>query len=333
MKILVADDSPILRAAVVRMLEPEGYEVIQASDGVEAVTAVFEQQPSLILLDLTMPRLNGYVVCRLIKEDPVLSATPVLILTGSESVEDRYWAERSGADGFLTKGSLGDGLVGSINSLLASQALMELSRVGGARPALHPSVLAEADVLTMVCEMLDRKLFEATVVAELSLLGSQVMRTNEVLESVFEHVTRLVAFDVAAIALVDNHRLYGYATAPVSHADAGELQAFAARHLASVVGVAELPLSELVWSGESQADDELLAEGWGSWYAAGLRAHGNVVGLLVLVARRAGAFPSQAARTLHTIEPPIAAVVSAAVDFELALARDAQENLSALSGY
>lgn len=333
MKILVADDSPILRAAVARMLEPEGYEVIEAGDGVEAVTAVFEQRPSLILLDLTMPRLNGYVVCRLIKEDPILAATPVLILTGSESVEDRYWAERSGADGFLTKDSLGDGLVASINSLLASQALMELSRAGGARPAVQPPVLGEADVLTMVCEMLDRKLFEATVVAELSSLGSQAMRIDEMLESVFEHVTRLVAFDVAAIVLVDNPHLYGYATTPVSHADADEIKAFARRHLSSVLGVAELPPSELVWSGESQRDHAVQAAGWGSWYAAGLRAHGDVVGLLVLVVRNVGAFPSQVARTLHTIEPPIAAVVSAGTDFQRALARDAQENLSALSGH
>ncbi len=327
MKILVADDSAILRAAVRRLLEPEGYEIIEAEDGVDAATRIIEQRPSLILLDLSMPRLNGYVVCRLVKEDPVLAATPVLILTGRDSVEDRYWAQRSGADGYLTKDSLGEGLVASINAALASQALMELSRAEPPRAA----AIGETDVLTRVCEMLDRKLFEATVVAELSQLGGQAMRLEPALAAVFDHVSKLVAFDVAAIVLTEDRPMYAFATGAVADVDTRELEKFAMRHLASVLGTAEITMPELRWFGEPSDDAGSAPTGWDSWYAASLRARGSVVGLLVLASRTPGAFPPNVARTLHTIEPAVAGVVAAALEFQSALAREVKSSFSALS--
>ena len=329
MKILVADDSPILREAVRRLLVPEDHEVVQAADGVEAITLVFEQRPALVLLDLTMPRLNGYVVCRLIKEDPLLATTPVLILTARDSTEDRYWAERSGADGFLTKDALGEGLVAAINATLASQALTQLNR---ADDIVIPA-LGETDVLTRVCEMLDRKLFEATVVAELAAVGGQAVRLEQMLESVFEHISRVVSFDAAGIGLVDTSRLYAFARTQVGDTDAEELRDFAGRHLTSLLAPDDKPASlELMWFGEPESDQRVDAVGWGSWYAAGLRSRGAVVGLFVLVARGAGAFPSPVVRTLRTIERPLAGVVASAMEFHAALAREAQTNLSALSG-
>ncbi|MFQ5553823.1 MAG: PleD family two-component system response regulator [Acidimicrobiia bacterium] len=328
MKILVADDSQILRAAVSKLLAAEGYEVVEAADGVEAATRIFEQRPALILLDLSMPGLNGYVVCRLVKEDPVLAATPVLILTGRDSVEDRYWAERSGADGYVTKDSLGQGLVGVINSALASRALMELSR----QDTDDPPALGETDVMTRVCEMLDRKLFEATVVGELSALAADASRLDDVLASVFEHMTKIVAFDVAALALADDRSIYAYAHEQVADNDATEVADFAMRQLASVLGTDTLAASELMWFGRPGDGRGVVPSGWGSWYAAGLRAHGTVVGLLVLVARGKGAFPSSVARTLRTIEPPIATVVSAAQEFTAALAREVETSFGALYG-
>ena len=81
MKILIADDSPVLRMAVTKLLEPEGYTVVAAEDGVEGIEKFYEEKPDLVLLDVQMPKLNGYVVCRLIKEDPTAAGIPVLILT------------------------------------------------------------------------------------------------------------------------------------------------------------------------------------------------------------------------------------------------------------
>ena len=76
MKVLVADDSAVLRAAVTKLLEGDGYEVVVAEDGVDAITKFYEEQPDLVLLDVQMPKLNGYVVCRLLKEDPIAASIP-----------------------------------------------------------------------------------------------------------------------------------------------------------------------------------------------------------------------------------------------------------------
>ncbi|NIS31097.1 MAG: response regulator, partial [Actinobacteria bacterium] len=65
MKILVADDSPSFRAALTRMLVEAGYEVVRARDGVEALSVFYVEQPDVVLLDLLMPRLTGWVVCRI----------------------------------------------------------------------------------------------------------------------------------------------------------------------------------------------------------------------------------------------------------------------------
>ena len=84
MKVLIADDSPVLVTALRKLLEQSGYEVVAAMDGLEAVQRFYQENPDLVLLDIQMPKLPGYVVCRLIKEDPASRHIPVLILTGRD---------------------------------------------------------------------------------------------------------------------------------------------------------------------------------------------------------------------------------------------------------
>ena len=127
MRILVADDSPVIRAAVSSLLREAGYEVALAEDGIEAIQEFYSQPPDLVLLDIKMPRMSGYVACRLIKEDWSVAHIPILILTALDSAEDRYWSEKSGADGYLTKESLGEELLSAIRTARATRALSELT--------------------------------------------------------------------------------------------------------------------------------------------------------------------------------------------------------------
>ena len=161
MKVLVADDSPVIRAAVTSLLHEAGFEVVTASDGFEAIRVFYAELPDLVLLDIKMPKMTGYVVCRLIKEDYTVAHIPVLILTALDSAEDRYWSEKSGADGYLTKESLGQDLVGVIRSARATRALSELNR------DQTPQQLDTVDVLARVTDLLDRKLFDATIVNDI----------------------------------------------------------------------------------------------------------------------------------------------------------------------
>jgi two-component system, OmpR family, phosphate regulon response regulator PhoB len=102
-KLLIADDEPAVRALVHATLEGDDYQIIEAGDGVEALELVREQSPTLVLLDVMMPRLNGLDVCRAIKSDPSTSHTMVVMLTAQAQQRDRERGMAAGADVYFTK--------------------------------------------------------------------------------------------------------------------------------------------------------------------------------------------------------------------------------------
>jgi len=102
-RILVVDDEEANRNLLREVLAPLGYQVREAADGDEALAAVAESAPDLILLDLMMPRLNGYDVCRELKSDPRTRLVPIIILTTLEQLQDKIKAIDLGADDFLNK--------------------------------------------------------------------------------------------------------------------------------------------------------------------------------------------------------------------------------------
>lgn len=330
MKVLVADDSPVLRAAVTKLLEPAGYEVVTAEDGVEAITRVYEERPDLILLDVQMPKLTGYVVCRLIKEDPATATIPVLILTVRNAEEDRYWGAQSGADGYLTKEALGEGLVTSIKSVLATRALSELS----SNEMTSPPVLAESDVLTRVCEMLDRKLFEATVVNELTAIGNKPLDLPGTIEEVLKDIRRLVAFDAGSVTMAADATMYVRGDDALTLDELTELHAVTVQKFKSVAGLqVETDDVNIVRIGpHTNLSTDEGESGWDSFYGVPLRVRGEFVGLLMLSSRRSGAFTSGSYRTLKTIEPAIATVIESADRYHRALVQEARSSLSSLLG-
>jgi signal transduction histidine kinase/ActR/RegA family two-component response regulator len=100
--VLVADDQAPLRALVWATLSSR-YRVLEATDGAEALALVRADRPDVVLLDVTMPRADGFAVCRQIKNDPELKKTIVLILTGRATEADQRAGTSAGADGYLTK--------------------------------------------------------------------------------------------------------------------------------------------------------------------------------------------------------------------------------------
>jgi len=102
-RILVVDDSDSIRNVLQMNFEWLGYEGICANDGEEALRMVSMDPPDLIILDVMMPRFNGYQVCRSLKADPRLKEIPVIFLTAKDQKEDRFWGKDCGADEYLTK--------------------------------------------------------------------------------------------------------------------------------------------------------------------------------------------------------------------------------------
>ncbi len=102
-RVLVADDTESIRALYRKLLTSDGHEVIDVPDGAAALTAVHESHPDVILLDVTMPRMDGLEVCRRLKSDPATRLTPVVLVTGLSDLQDRIKGIEAGADEFLSK--------------------------------------------------------------------------------------------------------------------------------------------------------------------------------------------------------------------------------------
>jgi putative two-component system response regulator len=101
--VLVADDEHENRALFVRLLSVEGYGVLTAADGVSALAALERHRPDVIILDVQMPGIDGFEICRRIKLNPATRLTPVVMVTGLNERENRIKGINAGADDFIVK--------------------------------------------------------------------------------------------------------------------------------------------------------------------------------------------------------------------------------------
>lgn len=102
-KILIVDDEKDIVLILQERLLMAGYEVVTASDGVSGLKAAKESKPDLIVLDLMLPKMDGYTVCNLLKKDIEYSKIPIIMLTARAGEADRVKGLQSGADLFITK--------------------------------------------------------------------------------------------------------------------------------------------------------------------------------------------------------------------------------------
>jgi len=102
-KILIADDNQNIRDALTYLLEDEGYELLLAKDGAETLRKVRDLRPDLLFLDIMMPEINGYDVCRAIKADPLLKDTYVIMLTAKGQVAEQERGKEVGANEYIVK--------------------------------------------------------------------------------------------------------------------------------------------------------------------------------------------------------------------------------------
>ena len=102
-RILIVDDEPDLVSVLRFGLEVEGFEVLEANDGEQGLAMAREQSPDLMVLDLMLPRMDGYKVCRALKFDERYRRMPIFILSARSGETDRRLALDLGADEFVTK--------------------------------------------------------------------------------------------------------------------------------------------------------------------------------------------------------------------------------------
>jgi CheY-like chemotaxis protein len=101
--VLVVDDEPTIRTLVNAILEGSGVRTLEAADGPEALEMARRHQPDLVLLDVVMPRMDGFAVCQRIKAEKSMARAPVLLLTALVQESDHQRARSVGADGIVQK--------------------------------------------------------------------------------------------------------------------------------------------------------------------------------------------------------------------------------------
>ena len=101
-QVLIVEDSPTARQQIISIVDDAGYSYLAAEDGETAIELIKQHHPEVVVLDIVLPKKNGYQVCRAIKADPEL-AIKVLMVTAKDQENDRIWGHRQGADGYLSK--------------------------------------------------------------------------------------------------------------------------------------------------------------------------------------------------------------------------------------
>ena len=117
-KILATEDSPTILAMMKEFLASEGYDVITAVDGQEALDKAKKEKPDLIILDLMLPKIDGYKVCGLLKKDSRYSKIPIIMFTARAQDSDKELGKEMGADAYITKPFEPAVLLGKIKELI-----------------------------------------------------------------------------------------------------------------------------------------------------------------------------------------------------------------------
>jgi len=120
-KILLVDDEPHIVIMLENRIRQAGFEVITASDGQTGLEKARKEKPDLIILDVMLPKLDGYKVCRMLKFDEKYKHIPIIMFTARAQEEDKKMGETVGADGYITKPFEPQVLLGKIKELLAAK--------------------------------------------------------------------------------------------------------------------------------------------------------------------------------------------------------------------
>jgi len=148
-RVLVVDDRPRTAKALAKFLSVEGYQVIIAQDGFEALKRIEQDEPDLVILDVLMPKLDGYEVCRRIKSNPKTVFIPVVLVTALKGQQDRVKGMMAGADDFISKPPNQHELLARVKSLARMKAL-------------HDGLKASNERLRRLAEERQQKLEQAT---------------------------------------------------------------------------------------------------------------------------------------------------------------------------
>lgn len=196
-KILVADDSLSLLNLTKACLTQEGYEVITAQNGIEALEKLYHENPALVVLDVMMPEMTGYQVCRIMKNDKETQNIPIILLTALEQQKDKFWGLKTGADKYIPKTS-------DFVQTLITDVQTLLKKFG---PLPRPKTLSDrkvdaSEIISWVNSLLDKQLFESTIINEANNLAISIQDYQQIIKEFLLLVNQIMSYKIGAIFLI-----------------------------------------------------------------------------------------------------------------------------------
>lgn len=195
-KVLLIDDSTTQLEMLKLQFIDAGFEVETAKNGGEGYQKVFESTPDLILSDIIMPNLNGYQLCRLLKNNAITKDIPVILLTVLDKKIDKFWGNKSGADKFISKTANFEEIKE------ASNELINLYPVSNEyKQTLISKEISEETVQNQINNILDELLMDSTFLNEFRDLGEFVSNEKLLIKKTFELLSSFVDYNVAGLFL------------------------------------------------------------------------------------------------------------------------------------
>lgn len=186
--ILIADDSATMRMMLEDILKEAGYTVLIAEDGIRAAEIAFAHYPDLIISDIEMPNMNGYQVCRLLKNDPATQNIPVIILTSRDSSGSIFWGYQTGADLYLLKDFKAQELLDAIVQLL----LKYTERTTPLAPKAPAEEVNAFRIMEKLNMYMDSRLFQMTLINEINQVTVTLTGISETLSSILDILDKTI---------------------------------------------------------------------------------------------------------------------------------------------
>ncbi len=280
-KILIADDVATILTMVKFILEKEGYEVVTASNGIEAVEKTYMEMPDLAIIDILMPKMNGYQACRLLKNDTLTSNIPIIILTAQDKPIDKFWAKQTGADEYLLKdlikGFKAPELIKAVEKLLETHPKNIIKKTAEIQ-------ISQTSIFTRVNDLLDKKLMESTVLNEISYIGRTIYDEEKTISSIFDMLQKIVRFEIGVILLGEEKNILLYHGSSQSEANKELVINKVLDYFGKTAGV-KISKDEIIVQMVEKKDKEessLLTQELNSFLISELSSRDSIIGVLLL---------------------------------------------------
>ena len=206
-KVLLIDDSPLITNMLKSVLQSKGMEVTTAANGVEGLLALYSSMPHVVFLDIMLPDISGYMLSRIIKEDPRTRKIPVVLITGKEERSSKFWGIEAGADFYMSKEHCKPkNILSTLDRILQKFALPEKETT--------VQTLGTPEILSHVCNLLLPRLEELTIFHNFTKLY-QLRDHQLVLSSLFDLLSYFIDFTSGLFFLPQTNIVYQYTNLPI----------------------------------------------------------------------------------------------------------------------